>query len=693
MGAFREIFWDIAFGPVILYPLGLGALGIFIWALYRRTKLWKVGKPDKRTDNIGKRIWNYIVLAFVEGIFHRRFFREAYPGIMHFLLFAGGAILLIGTGLDVIDHYNPWGFHFILGNFYLGLHFLLDLAGLAMIIGAIMATVRRYGLKPQRLNTVFDNGTVLTLIFVVVITGFFIEAFRILAATPDGLTQPEFYSHPEWSRWSFIAYPLAGLFSGLSETVRVNTYIGLWWFHTALALGAIYYVCYAFDNLTHIIVSPINVFFQSSRPKGALAPINIEEAETFGVAKIEDFTWKQLLDLDACTNCGRCQDRCPAWLTGKPLSPRKVIQDLKAHLLERRSALLAPKPAAPAPANTDGGTVKAVAGEVILEDELWSCTTCRACQEICPVYIEHIDKMIDMRRNLVLEKATMPETGEAALRCIETRGHSCRGTVLTRTDWTSGLDIKLMSDDSNVDFIYYVGCASSLEDRSMKIAIAVGKILKAAGAKFAILGTEETCCGEPARRLGNEYLFQMQATKNIETFKKYNVNKIVTSCPHCFNTIKNEYPQFGGQYEVIHHTQFMADLIKQGKIQPSLMDATRLTFHDSCYLGRHNNIYDDPRQVLNAISPSKLLEMKRSKRNGFCCGGGGGRYWMEERIGKRISEERLEDTINLKANILASACPYCLQMFEDAIKAKGVEESLKVQDIAELVAAQLGKKA
>jgi Fe-S oxidoreductase len=398
-----------------------------------------------------------------------------------------------------------------------------------------------------------------------------------------------------------------------------------------------------------------------------------------------------LLDLDACTNCGRCQDRCPAWLTQKPLSPRKVIQDLKAHLLERRSDLLASKKTATNPTPTDGGQIKAVAGEVILEDELWACTTCSACQEICPVYVEHIDKIIDMRRNLVLEKATIPETGEAALRCIETRGHSCRGTTLTRVDWTSGLDIKLLSEDSNVEFVYYVGCASSLEERSTKIAIAVGKILKAAGASFAILGTEETCCGEPARRLGNEYLFQMQATKNIEALKQYNIKKIVTSCPHCFNTIKNEYPQFGGEFEVIHHTQFIADLLKQGKIQPALLGDSKLTYHDSCYLGRHNDIYDAPREVLEGISPARLLEMKRTKRNGFCCGGGGGRYWMEERIGKRISEERLEDAIELKADTLASACPYCLQMFEDAIKAKGVEESLKVLDIAEILAAQLSK--
>ena len=690
MQAFREIFWDISLGPFILYPLGLGALGIFCWALYNRLKLWRVGKPEKRSDHLAKRIGDYIVLFFVEGLFHRRFFREPYPGIMHFLLFAGGTVLIVGTGLDVIDHYI---YHFNYGNVYLGIHLALDLGGAAMLIGAIMATVRRYVMKPQRLNTVFDNGTVLTLIFVIVITGFFIEAFRIVAATPHGLTQPEFYSHPEWSRWSFIAFPLAGLFAGLSEAVRVNTYLVLWWFHTALSLGAIYYVCFVFDNLTHIIVSPINVFFQSSRPKGALSPINIEEAETFGVAKIQDFTWKQLLDLDACTNCGRCQDRCPAWLTGKPLSPRKVIQDLKAHLLERRADLLAPKPAATTttPTPTDGGAIKAVAGEVILDDELWACTTCRACQQACPVYVEHIDKIIDMRRNLVLEKASIPETGEAALRCIETRGHSCRGTILTRTDWTAGLDIKTMAEDSNVDFIYYVGCASSLEDRSMKIAIAVGKILKAAGQQFAILGTEETCCGEPARRLGNEYLFQMQAMKNIETFKKYNVTKMVTSCPHCFNTLKNEYPQFGGEFEVIHHTQFIADLMKQGKLKPSLMGDTRLTYHDSCYLGRHNDIYESPRRALAGVSKSRLLEMKRTKRNGFCCGGGGGRYWMEERIGKRISEERLEDAINLKADVLASACPYCLQMFEDAIKAKGVEESLKARDIAELIAAQMDK--
>jgi Fe-S oxidoreductase/nitrate reductase gamma subunit len=685
MEASREIFWGISFGALILYPLGVVALAVFIYAFYRRYRLWTIGKPDNRWDYLGKRIWDFIVAGLIDGLFHRRFFREPYPGIMHFLIFAGAGILLVGTALDVIDHYV---FHFVHGNVYLGLSLALDIGGVMILVGAVLAVIRRYIQRPERLNTVLDNAVVLALIFVVVVTGFFIESFRMLVATPEGLSQPEFYSHPEWARWSFVGYYLAVPFAGLPESTRLAWYVGLWWFHTALALGAIFYVCLSFDKLTHIIVSPVNVFFRTSRPKGALAPINIEEAETFGVSKIEDFTWKQILDLDACTDCGRCQDRCPAHLTGKPLSPRKVIQDLKAHWLDRSPALLHAKAAEPV---TDGGGVKALIGEVILEDELWSCTTCRACQEICPVWVEHIDKIVDLRRNLVLEQAKMPETGEAILKCIETRGHSCRGTTLTRTDWISGLGVKLLSEDSNVDLVYYVGCAAALEDRSMKIAVAVGKILKAAGVNFAILGPEETCCGEPARRLGNEYLFQMQAMKNIELLKNYNVKKIVTACPHCFNTIKNEYPQFGGEFEVIHHTQFIVELLKQGKIKPAPISDGKLTYHDSCYLGRHNDIYEPPRQILSNISQSKLLEMKRTRRNGFCCGGGGGRYWMEERIGKRISEERIEDVMGTKADIVTTACPYCLQMFEDAIKAKEAAESLRALDIAELLAAQLDR--
>ncbi len=679
MEAFREIFWGISFGPFILYPLGIAALAIFVYAIYRRSLLWRLGSPEKRWDNLGKRIWNFIVTGIIDGLFHRRFFREPYPGTMHFLIFGGAIVLLVGTALDVIDHYV---IHFIRGNVYLGLSFTLDFAGLAILIGAIIAVIRRYVQKPKRLETVLDDAAILSFIFVIVLTGFFLEGFRMLVAVPEGMHQPEFYAYPEWSRWSFVAYFIAGLFSNLSEVTKSVTYVTLWWFHAAVSLAAIFYACVTFDKLTHIIVSPINVFFRSLKPKGALSPINLEEAESFGVSKIESFTWKQLLDLDACTNCGRCQDRCPAYLTDKPLSPRKLIQNLKSHWLERSKVLLHA-------GGADGGGDKVLIGEAVTEDEIWSCTTCRACQEICPVFVEHIDKIVDMRRNLVLEQASVPETGEAALRCIEARGHSCRGTTFTRTDWTSGLDIKLLSESKDVDYVYYVGCASALEERSMKIAISVAKILKAAGANFAILGPEETCCGEPARRLGNEYLFQMQAVKNIELLKNYGVKKVVTSCPHCFNTIKNEYPQFGGEFEVVHHTELIATLLKEGKLHLTPQISGRVTYHDSCYLGRHNDIYEPPRRILFAVSQSKLVEMGRSRRNGFCCGAGGGRYWMEERIGKRISEARIEHVLEVRADTVATACPYCLQMFEDAIKAKGAEESLKARDIAEIVAAQL----
>ena len=344
--------------------------------------------------------------------------------------------------------------------------------------------------------------------------------------------------------------------------------------------------------------------------------------------------------------------------------------------------------------NGDGAEQQwtALIPEVITEDELWSCTTCRACQEICPVYVEHIDKIIDMRRNLVLEQASMPETAEQALRCIETRGHSCRGTTATRLDWAEGLDVTQLSDDSDVEVVFWVGCAAALEDRNIKVAKAMAKIMKSAGVKFGILGEEESCCGEPARRMGNEYLFQMQAMKNIEMLKQYNTKKIVALCPHCFNTLKNEYPQYEGVFEVVHHSQFIAELITSGRLKVTKSLQAKCTYHDSCYLGRHNDVYDEPRQVVHGISVSNPVEMEKSRNNGFCCGAGGGRFWMEERIGKRISEERIEQVMAVGAEMVASACPYCLQMFEDAIKAKEVEETLKARDIAELVADSLEEK-
>ena len=708
----REIFWNILYGDIILYPLAAIAVGIFAYVIYRRYKLWRLGKPDNRFSHLGKRIWVFIVTAIVDGILHRKLFgiapslehrrpspkdflpetspnlggrrfslknllprefypREFYPGIAHFLIFAGCGILLLGALLDFISHYL---FHFMHGSFYLGYSLVTDVGGILVLIGAILVIIRRYVQKPERLDNTAEDLIALILIVLVVFSGFIVEGFRIAAT--------ELKTTPDWAPWSPGGFILAKAFSGLSQGALLTWHRIMWWSHIIITFGAITYVCLYWNKLWHIIVSPVNVFFRSLEPRGALIPIDLETAETFGVAKIEDFTWKQLMDLDACTRCGRCQDVCPAYISGKSLSPKKMTQDLKAHWLEKAPILLKGK----AEAANPGGDGLALIGEVITEDEIWDCTTCRACQEVCPVYVEHVDKTIDLRRNLVLEQASIPETAEGALRSIEDRGHPWRGTTLTRTDWAQGLDIKTLAEDSDIDILYWVGCTEALEERSMRIAQAMAKLLKLAGIKFGVLGSDESCCGEPARRLGNEYLFQMQAEKNIELLKGYNVRKIVTACPHCFNTLKNEYPQFGGNFEVIHHTEFIADLLKEGKLRIIKGSGGVVVYHDPCYLGRYNDIYQPPRQVLNSVPDITLVEVERNRERGFCCGGGGGRMWLEESVGRRISELRIEQVIETKAQIVATACPFCLQMFDDAIKAKEAEEWLKVTDIAELVA-------
>ncbi len=569
------------------------------------------------------------------------------------------------------------------GATYLGISLAVELGGVFILIGLILAAIRRYILKPDRLDRTAGDAIALTLVFVVVLSGFILEGFRLATATPEGIAEPVIFSHPEWAKWSFFGYALASGFKGFSEGIRIAWYTGMWWFHIALILGTVVYVTYSFSNLAHILIAPINVFLRSLRPKGALVPMELEEAETFGVNKIEDFTWKQLLDLDACTRCGRCQDNCPAYLSGKPLSPKQLIQNLKTRLIQKQTPLFGKRKDGSDPEGS------ALIGEVVTEDELWFCTTCRACQEACPVFVEHIDKIIDMRRHLVLEQAKLPDTAEGILRCIETRGHSCRGTTATRTDWTAGLGVKVLAEDSNVDVLYWVGCAAALEDRNMKVAIALARLLTAAGVNFGILGVEETCCGEPARRMGNEYLFQIQAQRNIEILKNYQVKRIVTACPHCFNTIKSEYPQFGGDFEVIHHTEFIAQLLKEGRLKLSGGINQTITYHDSCYLGRYNDIYEPPRKILRSIPQANMVEMKRNRAKSFCCGGGGGRFWMEERVGKRMNEMRTEEVMETAAEVVATACPYCLQMFEDGIKSKGKEESLKAMDVAELVATLL----
>ena len=507
----------------------------------------------------------------------------------------------------------------------------------------------------------------------VAVSGFVVEGLRIAAT--------ELETSPEWAAWSPGGYLVALGLRGLGQSALLSWHQVTWWLHVILALGAIIYVSLTWNRLWHIIVSPLNVFFRNLEARGALVPIDMEAAETFGVDRIQNFTWKHLLDLDACTRCGRCQDSCPAYLSGKPLSPKKVIQDLRGHLVERVPALRKRKTEEETP-EENGRMI----GGVVVEDEIWNCTTCHACQEVCPVYVEPMVKLIEMRRNLVMERATIPETGEGALKCLETRGHPWRGTTLSRTDWAEGLEVKTLADDSDVDLLFWVGCTEALEERSTRVAQAIVGILKTAGVNFGILGAEEICCGDPARRLGNEYLFQMQAQQNIELLNNYGIKRIVTGCPHCYNTLKNEYPQFGGAFEVLHHTEMITGLIEEGRLTGIKGMSGLVTYHDSCYLGRYNGIYDAPRQVLRRLGGVKLVEMARNLEHGFCCGAGGGHLWLEEqKTGERINEMRTEQALTTKAGVIATACPYCLQMFEDGIQTKEAAESVRAMDIAELV--------
>lgn len=663
MEAQREIFWQITFGWVV-YLLAALVLVALVWALSQRAKLWKLGRPENRLDKLGERIRSFLFLAIVDLIFHRRFLRDPYPGIMHFLIFAGFALLLLGALMDFVSHYMV---EFMHGNVYLAFSFLNDLGGVMALVGILLALFRRYVQRPERLDNLLDDAVVLGLLFFILLTGFVVEGLRMAGANPPA----------EWARWSFLGFAFFQAFRGAG----LSWYQALWWFHMVLAMGTLIYACLVFSKLSHILVSPLNIFLRSLRPKGALVPLNLEEMETFGAGKLEDLTWKQLFDLDACTRCGRCSDNCPANLSGKPLNPKLVNERLKELMVAR-----AEPPRFASRWLKKHPEEKELLGGVLSEEEVWACTTCRACEEACPVFVEHIDRMVELRRNLVMERGSLPETAMEALRGIEQRGHPWRGARFTRTDWAEELGIKELSEaDGDLEILYWVGCTEALEDRSRKIASAMGRILQAAGVRFAILGTEETCCGDPARRLGNEYLFQILAQQNIENLKKYGVKKIVTACPHCFNVLKNEYPQFGGDFEVVHHTQFLAELVRSGRLKLHRNLTQRVTYHDSCYLGRYNDIYDEPRWVLKQLAGAELVEMRRHRAKAFCCGGGGGRMWIEER-GTRISHLRLEEAIAVRAGILATACPFCLQMFDDAVKAKEVEEELRPLDIAELVA-------
>ncbi|MBM4333864.1 MAG: (Fe-S)-binding protein [Deltaproteobacteria bacterium] len=628
---------------------------VFVYGFYRRSRLWLMGKKENRTNRPKERLIS--IWAYVLG--HKRMLRDAYPGLMHLFIFYGFLIPFMVIVITQANFNLP-------ETLALPLSLFLDLAGTLGIAGVIMAFYRRYVEKPDNLtyDTSLDNLIALLFLLGIFGLGFCVEGLRIAR------------TQPAWAGWTPIGWLFSQFFSGISDANQIFLHRLLWRIHLFLVLGFVAIIPYS--RMLHIVTGPANVYMRELKPKGTLPPIrDFETAETFGASKLEDLTWKQLFDMDACTRCGRCLDHCPAAVSGKPLAPKKNWDSIRAHMEEKGALIRQGKDP-----EAEG---KKLVGEVVSEDVIWSCTTCMACVMVCPVFIPCEDKLVEMRRYLVLMESRFPSEVQLVFRNMENNSNPWGVGLGLRADWAKGLNLKTMAEDGEVDFLFWVGCAGSFDDRNKRVAASLVKILRASGVKFNILGTEEGCCGDSARRLGNEYLYQTLVQANIEVLNNYGVKKILTMCPHCFNTLKNEYPQFGGKYEVVHYTEFLANTLTSGKLKLNKAIDKAVTYHDSCFLGRGNEIYEAPRTILRAIPGLRLLEMERSGVRSFCCGAGGGRMWMEEKLGTRINQLRTEQAARVKAEYVGTACPYCLTMIGDGIKEKGLEEAMTSFDLGELV--------
>ena len=721
---------------VIISPIAMALIaGVSLGASVLRWRqlfgeMRRSTRSDRRTDHPLARVRAFFVYVVAQG----RLLRWPFAGVLHAFIFWGFVVLLTAIAQGIVE--ALWqGFRFDQLPGSGAIAFLQDLFFFVVICGIAMALFNRLVINPTRFRGSHRRDAILILgwIAVLLVCMELNYAARIAEGAPEALGQ----WRPIASALSSILRPLG---SGSDALVVIQSIF--FWAHLMLVFGFLVYLGYS--KHLHILTAIPNVLLKNERPKGALRTLDIEavmnaenEADQhFGAGALEHFSWKDMLDLYTCTECGRCQTHCPAYNTGKPLSPKTLITDLRdlayenlaggygaarhdAHVAQASGAEAAESgavmwtsgdhhpgalhdvpghfqpswlsPDQVAAAVPDGAT-RPLIGGTILEETLWSCTTCGACMDQCPVLIEHVPKILDMRRHLVLDESRMPRQAETALRNIENVANPYGLSHQSRADWAKDLGISFAADKPDAEYLYWVGCAASFDDRAKTIAAALARILQAAGVDFAILGTEEKCTGDPARRIGNEYLFQERAKENVEVLKKHNVRKIIASCPHCFNTFANEYKDFGGDYEVVHHTQLIDRLLKEGRITLDAAKAQEetITYHDSCYLGRWNDIFAPPRDILEQIPGLRVVEMARSKNEGMCCGAGGGRMWMEEEQ-PRVNHRRVDQAVDTHATKVATACPFCLNMFDEGIAAKQIGDTLAVDDVAVYVARSLAE--
>jgi len=670
----REVFGNVPDALVVAFYTVVPILLLYgAWNFSLRVGNWERGQPDRRpttSQNAHRRLRD-----FRAGVLMRTLLRDPAAGLMHSLIYFGFLVLLGVTVVLEVDHQLPTDLKFLHGGTYQGFSFVGDLAGVVFLAGVTWALVRRYVQRPYRIRIKSrpEHAVILGVFALIGLTGFAAEMLRI---AEDG--------RPSFERWSFIGYPLSAL---VQDVDRLAGWHQVLWIAHVVTFAA-FLVILPVTMLRHMFTSPLNMYLRDNdRPKGAMRAMpNLMETEleSFGASTVEDFTWKQLLDTDACTMCGRCTSVCPAHATGKPLDPREIV--LKVG--EVMAATGTPPVSPPIGIDRDITISADNVFERISTDEIWACTSCKACDEVCPVNIEILDKILDMRRYLTLMESDFPTELGTAFRGMENNANPWNMNNAERADWAEDLGPAVPvvdpGDAFDHEYLYWVGCAGSFDDKNRRVSVATANLMRRAGVDFAILGPSEMCTGDPARRSGNEYLYQMLAMQNIETLDGMGVRKIITQCPHCFNTLANEYPQLEGRYEVLHHSQLLDALIAAGLLDLSgARLEERIVYHDSCYLGRHNDIYLAPRRIIGSLGGVEVVEAPRNGTRGMCCGAGGARMWMEETRTTKVNDERSRELLDTGASRIATACPFCLIMMDDGVKGHGVEEDeVKVADIA-----------
>ncbi|WNS75313.1 (Fe-S)-binding protein [Bacillus sp. DTU_2020_1000418_1_SI_GHA_SEK_038] len=672
------------------------AVSLFVYVVKTRIEYIKLGKKVEFDNNVKERLNKIWVNVFGQ----KKLLKDKKSGIIHVMFFYGFILVQFGAIDFIIKGIKP-GAHLPLGPLYSGFTFFQELVTLMILVAVIWAFYRRYVEKLVRLKRGFKSGLVLI----------FIGGLMLSVLLGNGMSM---IWHGHEAAWTEpVVSVIAGAFSWMGETASIVVFYIAWWIHLIFLLAFLVYVPQS--KHAHLIAGPANVYFNRLEKPGKLTKIDFEDEtqESFGVGKIEDFTQLQMIDFYACVECGRCTNMCPATGTGKMLSPMDLILKLRDHLTNHGAAVTSKQPWVPtfAFSNTMGNQIAlagagkaaeeaaaglayspSLIGDVITEEEIWACTTCRNCEDQCPVMNEHVDKIIDLRRYLVLTEGKLDADAQRAMTNIERQGNPWGLNRKEKENWREAREdvhiptVKEMNKaGEEFEYLFWVGSMGSFDNRSQKIALSFAKLMNEAGVKFAILGNKEKNSGDTPRRLGNEFLFQELATKNIEEFEKAEVKKIVTIDPHAYNIFKNEYPDFGLTAEVYHHTEILAQLVEEGKLKPQYPVNETITFHDSCYLGRYNEVYDPPREILKSIPGVKLVEMERNRETGMCCGAGGGLMWMEEETGHRINVSRTEQALAAGPSVISSGCPYCLTMLSDGTKAKEVEETVHTYDVAEIL--------